>query len=265
MTMQRIRTIIDKEWAEVFKNRYVLFTVALLPLLFAALPLGLLAAMRPTGGPAAGDVTDLPPSVLEACGALLPMECMQVYIVNQFLILYMLMPLFIPIAIAAYSIVGEKTTRSLEPLLATPISTLELLAGKGLAAIIPAIVATWGAFLVFLIGTVVIGVSPAVVANLFSPVWWTSVIVVGPLLSGIAVSLAVIVSSRVTDPRAAEQISATLIVPILAVFFGQLAGVIILNVQFMLIAIGVLIAANAGLLAVGTRLFQRETILTKWK
>ena len=37
--MNKIITIIKKEWAEVFKNRMVLFTVIFMPLLFAALPL----------------------------------------------------------------------------------------------------------------------------------------------------------------------------------------------------------------------------------
>ena len=34
--MNKILTIIDKEWAEVFKNRVVLFTVVLLPLVFTS-------------------------------------------------------------------------------------------------------------------------------------------------------------------------------------------------------------------------------------
>ena len=42
--MDKIKTIIAKEWAEVFKNRMVLFTVAFLPLILTALPLGTLAA-----------------------------------------------------------------------------------------------------------------------------------------------------------------------------------------------------------------------------
>ena len=80
------------------------------------------------------DVTDLPPQFLALCGDVSPAECMQLFIVSQFLILFMLMPLIIPVSIAAYSIVGEKTTRSLEPLLATPVTTAELLVGKSLAA-----------------------------------------------------------------------------------------------------------------------------------
>ena len=38
--MNKIRTIIRKEWLEVFKNRLVIFTVAFLPLLMAVIPLG---------------------------------------------------------------------------------------------------------------------------------------------------------------------------------------------------------------------------------
>ncbi len=74
-------------------------------------------------------------------------DCFQVFLVSQFMLLFMIIPLAIPVTISAYSIVGEKTTRSLEPLLATPITTAELLIGKSLASLIPAVVATYGAFL----------------------------------------------------------------------------------------------------------------------
>ena len=74
-----------------------------------------------------------------------------------------------------------------------------------------------------------------------------------------------LVSSRVSDPRTAEQISAVIIVPLMAVLFGQIAGVIVLNITFMLVAIAVLVIADIGVAILGARLFQRETILTKWK
>ena len=44
--MNKIKTIIRKEWAEVFKNRMVIFTVAFLPLLMTAIPLGIIFATR---------------------------------------------------------------------------------------------------------------------------------------------------------------------------------------------------------------------------
>ena len=102
-------------------------------------------------------------------------------------------------------------------------------------------------------------------ANLLSPVWLLAILVAGPLMAILAVNFALIVSSRVSDPRVAEQISAVVIVPLLGLVFGQIAGVIILNVQFMLMAVGVLVLVDVGLIYLGARLFQRETILTKWK
>jgi ABC-2 type transport system permease protein len=265
--MNRIQTIIDKEWAEVFKNRMVLFTVSFLPLIFTALPLVIIYAAN-SGSDMMGDMpdsADLPPQFLRLCGAISAGACVQIFLVNQFMILFMLMPLIIPISIAAYSIVGEKSTRSLEPLLATPITTRELLIGKSLAAIIPAVLATWGGFLIFVIGAPLVGAQPPVIKYLLSPTWLLAILVAGPLMSIVAVTFAIMVSSRVNDPRAAEQLAAVVVVPLLAMVFGQLAGVITLNLQFMLTAIAVIVVADIGLIYLAVRVFQREAILTRWK
>jgi ABC-2 type transport system permease protein len=263
--MDRILTIIDKEWAEVFKNRLVLFTVGFLPLIFTILPLGILYAVGSDSGMNGMDTSDLPPAFFTACGGMEMADCFQIYLLNQFLILFMMMPLIIPVAIAAYSIVGEKTTRSLEPLLATPIKTEELLAAKSLAAALPAIFATWIGFIIFVALAPVVGARPLVVLSLLNGVWLLAIFVIGPLMSILSVNFAIIVSSRVNDPRTAEQLSAVVIVPLIGIVFGQLAGVIVLNTQFMLTAICVLVIIDVGLIYLGAKLFQRETILTKWK
>jgi len=262
--MKHIRTIIGKEWAEVFKNKMVLFTIVLMPLLFTALPLVMVSA---TSGTliSGGASSDIPAMFTQLCRSMNSNDCMQVYLINQFLVLYMMMPLIIPITIAAYSIVGEKTTRSLEPLLATPITTEELLAGKALAAAIPAIAATWVCFAIFLLLLPVVGASDAVRQFVLGPTWLLGIIVVGPLMAVAAVNFAIMVSSRVNDPRVAEQMAAILIVPVLALLFGQVAGVLVINIKLMLIVIAALVVADIALVYLGARLFQRETILTRWK
>lgn len=261
--MNRILTIVDKEWAEVFKNRIVLFTVVLLPVIFTILPLVILSSIRSTGD--GSNTTDVPAAFAMACGKLTGMDCLQIYMVNEFLILFMIMPVAIPVAIAAYSIVGEKATRSLEPLLATPITTEELLAGKSLAAAIPAILATWVCFAIFLLLSPLTGISAGVQHYLLGPTWILAVILLGPLMAIMAVNFALIVSSRVNDPRAAEQISMVIIVPVLGVMFSQLGGLLVINVQLVLVSAVVLAALDFILVYFGARLFQRETILTKWK
>ncbi len=263
--MKKIWILTRKEWAEVFKNRFVLFTVAFLPLLFTALPLIILYVTKSSGGLGDAAMSDIPPQFAEMCGGLKGNECMQYFIVSQFMLLFMMIPLFIPITFAAYSIVGEKSTRTLEPLLATPITTMELLAGKALAATIPAVLATWLSFAIYAIGAWILAISPAVLTKLFDVLWLTAIFVVGPLLAIAGVSIAVMISSRVNDPRVAEQISALFVLPIVGLFIGQTTGLIYLNEQLILwMAIGLFII-DVGLIVFATQLFQRETILTRWK
>jgi len=262
--MKKIRTIIHKEWAEVFKNRLVISTIIFMPLLLTTIPLMMFYFTR---GSTSVDLTsDMPQQFLRICPPdLSGNECFQVFLTNQFMLLFMIIPLMIPVNIAAYSIVGEKATRSLEPLLATPITTGELLAGKNLAAVIPAVVATWFSFVIFILGTWILIDSPRVVAELLDPMWWIAVLLLGPLLAVLSVNFSIIVSSRVNDPRVAEQVSAVVILPILALFFSQIAGLFFLNRALVLLITLVVLAFDLVLLYLSTRLFQRETILTRWK
>jgi ABC-2 type transport system permease protein len=264
--MKKIWTLVRKEWAEVFKNRFVLFTVAFLPLLFTALPLAILYFSGSSGDWSdAMALSDLPPQFVEMCGALDAEGCMQYFVVSQFMLLFMMVPMIVPITFASYSIVGEKSTRTLEPLLATPITTLELLTGKALAASIPAVIATWLSFFLYMIGARLLAVNPGVLTKLFDPLWLSAIFIVGPLLALAGVSLAVMISSRVTDPRVAEQISAIFVLPLIGLFVGQSAGLIFINETIILwMAVG-LIVLDVGLFAFAIQLFQRETILTRWK
>lgn len=263
--MNKIKTIIQKEWSEVFRNRFVLFTVAFLPLIMTAIPLGMLFAMR--GESNISEATSEMPEVYSAMcpEGLKGSECFQVYIVSQFMLMFMILPVAIPATIASYSIVGEKVNKSLEPLLATPITTVELLTAKSLAAVVPAIVATWAGFALYALGARLLIASDLVYATLLDVRWLIAILVVGPLLALLAVSFSMMISSRVTDPRAAEQISSLMIIPVLLVFFGQLAGLFFLNRQLILVAAILLVFVDALLLYLAVRVFQREVILTRWK
>ena len=265
MNFKRVRTIIDKEWSEVFKNRVVLFTIVLLPLVFTALPIIMLSVFASQPSMAGAGSADVPATFALACSNLPASDCMQIYLMNEFLLLYLIMPVMIPITIAAYSVVGEKATHSLEPLLATPITTEELLLGKGMAAVIPGIGATIGAFLIFLVVTAFLGISSAVRHYIFGPTWLLAILLVGPLLAVAAVNFALFVSSRTSDPRVAEQVSAILILPVLLVLFSQIAGIITINVASVLLTAAVVLLVDVGLILAGARLFQRENILTRWK
>lgn len=264
-TARKIWTITTKEWAEVFKNKYVLFTVAFLPLLMTAIPLGIIYSTRQdtdfssaTSEMPAQFSAMCPPGIGEG-------ECFQIFLVSQFMLMFMIIPLAIPAAIASYSIVGEKVNRSLEPLLATPIRTIELLAGKTLAAIIPALIATWIGFTIFLAGTWILLGNSSVLAAFVDLRWIIAIFVAGPLMALSAVTFSVIVSSRVNDPRIAEQVSMIIILPLLGIFFGQMAGLFVLNRQVIVYLVIALFLLDSFLVYLSVQLFQRETILTRWK
>lgn len=263
--MDKIKTIIRKEWSQVYKNRMVVFTVIFLPLLFTAIPLIMLGVTKGAAS-ASMSATEIPAQFARVCRpGMTGGECFQFYLVSSFLLMFMMTPLIIPVNIAAFSIVGEKTTRSLEPLLATPITTLELLAGKNLAATIPAVLATWLGFALFIVGALVISGSRRLVGALLDPMWLIAVVVVGPLLAILSVNASIMISSRVNDPRVAEQVSSVVVVPLLVLFFGQISGFIVVNRLVVLLMAGVVALLDAGLITLAVRAFQREAILTRWR
>lgn len=265
MDIKKIKTVIRKEWAEVFKNRLVLFTVAFLPVILMVIPIGTVAF---TGGLEGGAVIPQDQGTTDffgdTCAGLSEMDCAQLYVLNLFTLMLMILPVAIPVTIAAYSIVGEKTSRSLEPLLATPITTFELLTAKIIAAAVPAIVATWASYIIFMIAMRLM-VSDAIFARLLQPQWVAAIFIVGPLMTILSVSVAIMVSSRTSDPRVAEQLSAVVIVPLLLLIFGQSLGFILIDGRVIFLLGLVVVLLDILLIYISVRLFQRETILTRWK
>ncbi len=263
--MRKTWVITRKEWAEVFKNRFVIFTVAFLPLILTAIPLAILYFAGSSGDLVGIATEDMPANFTRLCGDMSGDACAQYFLMSQFLLMFMLIPLAIPVTIASYSVVGEKTTRTLEPVLATPISTLEFLGGKALAGVIPAVAATWLSFGIFVLGNALLGAAPETLQRILDPLWLVAVFVVGPLISLAAVNVAMMVSSRANDPRVAEQLSMLMILPLLGLLFAQVAGLVFINQQLILWMALALVPIDAGLLVFAVQLFQRESILTRWK
>lgn len=257
--MTAVRTIIDKEWAEFFKNRWALAALACITCISTAIPL---LVLRFASGftPAA-----IPPWFQTVCTGIQPNVCSQAYTVTIFLALFMVMPVFIPTTIAAYSIVGEKTARTLEPLLATPVTTEELLVGKSLAAVIPGVAATWLSFGLFVLAIPAAGADPALRAYVLGPTWLLAILVLSPLMAAAAVNLAIVVSSWASEPRIAEQVSVILVLPLLAAATAQIISSVLIRPSLGLVLTAVLVPADIALILLAARLFQRETILTRWK
>jgi ABC-2 type transport system permease protein len=196
--------------------------------------------------------------------ALDPEAAIQAWLFQQFLPLLVLAPVAGSMSVAAFSVIGEKQARTLEPLLATPITTFELLTAKVLASLLPALGLTLLTFGIYLAGTAVLA-RPGVFSILLTPRSLAVVFLLGPLAALAALQLAVCVSSRVNDPRSAQQIGALIILPLAALLVTQLTGAVTLTLPVIVTMSAGLAVLNAALMRFGITLFDRESILTRWK
>jgi ABC-2 type transport system permease protein len=193
-----------------------------------------------------------------------PEGAIQAWILQQFLPLLVLAPVAGSMAIAAASVVGEKQARTLEPLLATPITTFELLAAKVLGALLPSIALTVVCFAAY-VGLTAAVARPGVFWMLLGSRSLAVAFVLGPLAALAALQLAVCVSSRTNDARSAQQIGALVILPLGGVLVAQLTGSFTLTVPVTLSIAAALLLFDALLMWIGIVLFDRESILTRWK
>lgn len=186
-------------------------------------------------------------------------------LLNSFSFFIVIGAAYIPLGIASYSIVGEKVEKSLEPLLATPLTDGEILLGKAIAAVLPTLVAMYAGATVFMVG--VDAVTFGELGYNYFPNWTFGVLllVLVPVAVIMSVLYSIIVSSRVNDVRSANSFGIFIFLPFLAIYLASEIGIISLDLTGLLIIAGILFAIDIALYFVSTAAFQREEILTKWK
>jgi ABC-2 type transport system permease protein len=253
--MNKVWLVLQKELRELLPQRVLLLSVSFLPLVLVVMAGVLL--MTPVKGarlPAAASDPRL--------ADLTAFQVQQVFIGLQFRMILLFQSMVIPAIIASYSIVGEKNNRTLEPLLAAPVRTWQLLLAKALAALLPAVAVTWLSSLIF-IGEVSGFAGPAVFALVVMPGWLIAVLLTVPVMVMVPIALAVMISSRVNDPRSASQLASLLFV-VLLIGLELSGSTLVLSVGFTLTLTAILAVLGVLLLWGATRIFQREVILTRW-
>ena len=264
----RVAALLLKELAELLRNRAAILPVLFLALVTVVLPF-LITILVPlvAGEPLASDPEFARAARRVGLPHTMPLSdegAVQTFIFQQFMLLQLLIPVTGAMAFAGYSLIGEKQARTLEPLLATPITTTELLVAKGLGALLPSLGIMLGALMVYVVGMAVLG-APGVVSAVINAHTLLLVLGFGPVAALVALQVAVLVSSRVNDPRTAQQFGALLILPITGIFVMQFSGVIRLTTLVIVIMVGALLMLWALLVVLGVSLFEREAILTRWK
>jgi len=187
------------------------------------------------------------------------------FIIKQFLIFLLMIPAMVPSLIAPASVLMEKENNTLEPLLATPIKTRELLFGKALTAMIPAFVISTANFLILTLIFDIVMYNKMGYIPLPTAEWLVVAFILSPILSFLLTMISIIVSSKSTDIRSAQGIGSVIILPIYLIIGLQVAGFFLINITYLLLACLVFFAFCPILLRIAVRIFDRENILTKWK
>jgi ABC-2 type transport system permease protein len=238
------------------QQRTLLYTIFLPPLLFLVIPF---IFLQKVGNGSRASSLHLP-----SLQGLTLHEYSQGLIGTEFSNFYILLSMIVPSTIAAYSIIGEKSSHTLEPVLATPVRRWQLLAGKILASLLPAVLVTWVSGGLF-IAELAILTDASVVSHVVTGGWLILFLAGTPLLGLIAVAIMTAISSRVNDTRTAQQLSIWAVVPIIGIILGELSGQFQLTVLAAIIATVVLIPLAILSTWGAAQLFQREIILTRWK
>ena len=241
MNMTRVGAVIRKELTEFRRNRLIVSTTAVVPIVFLISPTAQILTLK------ASAVSTVLQRRVET-GLFLPL----------------LIPVFVPAILSAYAVVGEREQGTLEPVLTTPISRVEFLLGKAAAIFLPAIAVSYLMFGVFVAITQFAATSAVATAVLHAPQVPAALVFI-PLLAAWAIWVGLGISARVTDTRVAQQLGILASLPPVAV--AALMSFQLISPTFAVAAAlagGLLVIDGLACFAVA-QVFDRERLITGTK
>jgi ABC-2 type transport system permease protein len=237
MTIARLLVVVRKEFREYRRNRFLLVTMAGMPVVLLFILVAETFALR----------EDVSEEVLRRP-------------VGEALLFLQLIPVMLPTTIAAYAVIGEREQRTLETVLTTPVTDRELLTGKAIAAVLPTVVISWLLFGVY-VGLAQVLAPKVVVSQIWTAEQAVAMALLAPALAGFAIVVGILVSLRSSDFRVAQQLAVLAAAPVI----GFVALVTFRVIQP---SVGLYVAAAAAVLCLdvvfrrlGVRLFSRERLL----
>lgn len=236
---RRVLALALKEVREYRRTPFIVGAMASLPLVFMIEPI-LVILLVPAAAPAA--------AVEKSVGL-------------TFLLL-LITPAVIPATIAAYSVVGEREQGTLEPLLTTPVRREEILLGKALATILPAVGVAYLLFILVELFAHFFASNQTVASTLAEGPHILADLVFAPLLAMWSIWVGTAVSTRSSDVRVAQQLGTMASLP-------PLAATALVSFQVLPTSVVVALAFASGLLVLDivmwwlvTQMFDRERLIT---
>ena len=238
MSFARVGSVVHKEVREFRRNRFVIGTMAVLPIVFLITPLVTIFRTPESASTS---------QVRAAFGVIS--------------LLMLVVPVVLPPVIAAYSVVGERDQGTLEPVLTSPVQASEFLLGKAIATFLPSVGLAYTIYAVILI-SIRLGAAHVVSDVAFEPSQLLAQLLFIPLLALWSIWVGIGISSRATDVRVAQQLATLASLPLLA--FTSLISFQVIKPSVPL-AIGLALALLAIDIAgwrIVAGLFDRERLIT---
>jgi ABC-2 type transport system permease protein len=231
----RVGAIYRKELREYRRNRSLVASMTVLPLIFVINPLVTIFA--------------LPAS---SAGGLR----------HQHALLYLLgIPAIVPAVMAAYTVAGEREQGTLEPVLAAPIRRRELLLGKALAVLVPSVAISYVVYAVVL-ACIALFADPAVASALLRVPDLLGQLLFTPLVAGWSIWIGIAISTRASDVRVAQQLGVLATVPLIAVTTIIAYDLVRVTLALALGSAATLLLGNAAGWRLTSTIFDRERLIT---
>ena len=273
MNWRSIWAIARKDLKEVKQNKVAwgpaiaipLIFAIVMPILFVALPQVMpVEDIQRELGDMETLLKNLPPTIRIIFEGL-KLEQMFVIYMTAFMLapLFLIMPLMFSSVVGADSFVGERERKTLEALLYSPATDMELFLGKVLAAVIPAISLSWLTYIVYII--IVNVASYGLFHRIWFPLptWWPLMFWLTPAFAVLGISATVMISSRVKTFMEAYQLTGSLVVLVLALVIGQVTGALYLGVGTVMLVGTLIWIVDAILIHVSIRNFKRSMLIGK--
>jgi ABC-2 type transport system permease protein len=260
--LSRALAVYRKDLLDLRKNRGLLWSMLALPLVIVVTPLGVVMAYvrnpRDPGLKAIALYYDLTADLTNVARFLIDK------VLADWFVIYLVMPVFVPILISSHAVAGEKEKRTLEPLLASPVTPLELVVGKSLASLVPSVLICTLAFALLCVGVDVVAWPVAKELVLPNSMWSFGVFVIAPLFAFFGNGVAVLISARVGDSRLAQQLAGLMVLPLIGLAAGQFGGWLKAGAGYYAIIGGIVLLLDVVIIVAARRLFDRERLMTRW-
>jgi ABC-2 type transport system permease protein len=267
MRIDKVLLVFRKDWLEVRRNWQILLPILIVPLIFCILLPSIILLIpdsQSSTGEVGGLISILPDVVrAEITGFNASQTIAYLMLTFVFMPFFLIIPAMASSVISSDSFAGEKERKTIEGLLATPLTDGELMFGKMMVAFVPSMIVTILSFVVYtgivdFIGFPLFGRFVLPTLN-----WVLAIFLLAPAIAIAGIAITVTVSARVKGFREAQQLSVLIIVPIMGLVIGQALGVLLLVPEVILILTVIFGIIDAIILRIAIGMFEREEILSR--